>query len=176
MATWVLTSKLRRGVAVALERRVGHRKGLYGFEPILRSKLWAYRVHNPDNSCATMQTQKRMAHHGQVLGIQETPLCMQRLRRADRGAQRRVEGARTMNDEQETNHAFAHFRSNAGLDACPINLEHCHTICSAGTCKICRTERAKRFCNEIGCSGLSPDLCKSHPLDCGIVRKIGIQQ
>ena len=33
------------------------------------------------------------------------------------GAERGVEGARTMNDEQETKHAFARSRSNAGLYA-----------------------------------------------------------
>lgn len=29
-------------------------------------------------------------------------------------------------------------------DDCPIKLEHCHEICSAGTCKVCRTAKAKR--------------------------------
>ena len=35
-----------------------------------------------------------------------------------------------------------------------------------------RTLIAKQFCNEIGCSGLSPDMCKDHPLDCSIVKKV----
>lgn len=40
--------------------------------------------------------------------------------------------------------------------------------------EICRTERAKRFCQEIGCSGISLEMCLNQPLDCEIVRKMGI--
>ncbi len=36
-------------------------------------------------------------------------------------------------------------------------------------------ESLKKICREIGCSGLSPDLCQNKPYLCGIIRKaIGI--
>lgn len=30
---------------------------------------------------------------------------------------------------------------------------------------------AHKFCREIGCSGMSPDMCKNRPFDCAIVQK-----
>ena len=33
---------------------------------------------------------------------------------------------------------------------------------------------ATRVCKDVGCSGMNPDLCESHPEDCEIVKKIMI--
>jgi hypothetical protein len=32
--------------------------------------------------------------------------------------------------------------------------------------------RLKGICQEIGCSGLSPDMCQNKPYQCGIIRKL----
>ena len=57
-------------------------------------------------------------------------------------------------------------------------LEHAtrpaQSECNGGLDDAERTKIAKRFCRLIGCSGLSPDLCLSNPLNCKIVQKIGI--
>jgi len=34
------------------------------------------------------------------------------------------------------------------------------------------TLMVKDFCKEIGCSGISPDMCRNHPFDCSIVKKV----
>jgi hypothetical protein len=36
-------------------------------------------------------------------------------------------------------------------------------------------EALKEICQEIGCSGLDPDMCKNKPHKCGIIRKIFVR-
>lgn len=47
----------------------------------------------------------------------------------------------------------------------PMNEQHIRSIAWA-------VDQIMEVCTEIGCSGISPDLCRKHPERCSIIRKL----